>query len=73
MNRVASRIMKTICSTALAGICVLSAAGFTGCAAKNENTPDTQVTEKPASPASSAVDFEHELDDYVPKKNEYSF
>ena len=44
-----------------------------GCTTQNEIQPIQEESDKSSSSVKSAVDFEHELDDYAPKKNNYNF
>ena len=43
-----------------------------GCTTQNEIQPIQEESDKSSSSVKSAVDFEHELDDYAPKKNNYN-
>ena len=45
----------------------------TGCASESVTQSGPPGNDKPPSPVVSAVDFEHELDSYVPQKDEYNF
>lgn len=65
-----NKIKKTllVITAAAVLICPLG-----GCTVKNETQPMQEESNESASSVSSAVDFEHELDDYAPKKNNYNF
>ncbi len=61
------RGLSVISATALL-VCSLGA-----CSAGNTAKPVQEETTETSSTVSSAVDFEHELDDYAPKKSNYNF
>ncbi len=57
----------------LAAAVAVIAISQAGCATESVTQSALPKEDKPPSPVVSAVDFEHELDSYVPKKDEYNF
>ena len=58
-------------AVAVALLAVIQRGGVSSAIAGTENTPQQNAPAEKV--ANSAVDFEHELDDYTPKKNRYNF
>lgn len=65
---------RTVFAVAVAAAAAVSLAACTQTPPNPPNTPDVDDTGyASAGSATGAVDFEHELDSYVPKKSEYNF